>query len=246
METFTTGQPWFDELIPRGIRVPSSTIISGGGGTGKPLVGAMLLTAWLQKGGSIIHFLINSDREYAEKILSLYHLNPSQFARQIYFIHFDPEISTIQEVSENEVRANILLPDHWEESLSLARGHLPDSDLPPYIFGAALNLLFFSRTYGNDIAQRVLNLMKQGEHCLFTLSNNVFQDKARMLEDMADNLMFTRTEKPMRLFLKITRMKDVPFKTEEVEVPLSEKELRNLRAEAEKSRKHLIPIISQV
>lgn len=65
-------QDWFDKLLPEGLPVPSSTIISGPGGSGKPLLGAVILSVWLRRGGSTLIFLINSDRTYAEHLLALY------------------------------------------------------------------------------------------------------------------------------------------------------------------------------
>ncbi len=38
MATLKTNIRWLDELLPEGILIPSSTLISGPGGTGKPLV----------------------------------------------------------------------------------------------------------------------------------------------------------------------------------------------------------------
>ena len=77
----------------------------------------------------------------------------------------------------------------------------------------------------------------QTQNCILSVSTNIFQDKIELLED---------TEKPMRLFLKITKMKNVRFLQDEVKVPLSHKELQSLRIEAESARKHLIPIISKI
>ncbi len=40
MDRLALGQDWFNKLLPEGLPVPSSTIISGPGGSGKPLIGA--------------------------------------------------------------------------------------------------------------------------------------------------------------------------------------------------------------
>ena len=61
IDRITAGQDWLDRLLPEGLPVPSSTIISGPGGSGKPLVGAIFLATWLRHGGSALVFLINSD-----------------------------------------------------------------------------------------------------------------------------------------------------------------------------------------
>ena len=38
MKHLKTNKKWLDQLIPEGILVPSSTIISGPGGSGKPII----------------------------------------------------------------------------------------------------------------------------------------------------------------------------------------------------------------
>ena len=45
---------WLEELLPEGLPVPSSTLISGPGGTGKPLVEFAFVASWLKAGGSLI------------------------------------------------------------------------------------------------------------------------------------------------------------------------------------------------
>ena len=42
MEQFQIAIPWLQKILPEGIPIPSSTIITGPGGAGKPLIGAML------------------------------------------------------------------------------------------------------------------------------------------------------------------------------------------------------------
>lgn len=54
MNRLKTNITWLDELLPEGIIIPSSTIISGPGGTGKPLVELAFAAAWLKAGGSLV------------------------------------------------------------------------------------------------------------------------------------------------------------------------------------------------
>ena len=67
-------QNWIDRLLPQGFPFPSSTIISGPGGSGKPLIGSLFASAWLKMGGNVIYFLVNYDKDYAEKMLNLFDL----------------------------------------------------------------------------------------------------------------------------------------------------------------------------
>ena len=54
MTNLRTNIPWLEELLPEGIIIPSSTLISGPGKTGKPLVEFAFVDAWLKAGGSLI------------------------------------------------------------------------------------------------------------------------------------------------------------------------------------------------
>jgi hypothetical protein len=58
--------------------------------------------------------------------------------------------------------------------------------------------------------------------------------------------MFTRMEKPMKLFLKIERMKSVGFLKEEKEVPISAELLKEINEIAEATRKTRIPEIRKI
>ncbi len=49
MKHLKTNQEWLDQIIPEGIIVPSSTIISGPGGSGKPIIGSLLASSWLKQ-----------------------------------------------------------------------------------------------------------------------------------------------------------------------------------------------------
>jgi len=236
---------WIDRLLPEEFPFPSSTLISGPGGSGKPLIASLFASAWLKNGGNVIFLLINSDRVYTLRILSLFGIRLRDYPGNLFFIDFDPEIDTIQETSGDSLRANILKPEVWDKAIAIGRRRLDNRGPGNLIFGAALNLLLFSNTYRDAVIKKVRTSL-QKENCILSVSTNVYRDQIRIWENAAENLMFARSQKPMRLFFKIERMKKVPFLRDEVEVPLSEAELRNLRVEAESARKHLIPIISKI
>ncbi|MEA1976877.1 MAG: hypothetical protein U9N80_03155 [Chloroflexota bacterium] len=42
MRVLHTQQDWFDRLLPDGLPISSSTLLSGPGGSGKPLVGNVI------------------------------------------------------------------------------------------------------------------------------------------------------------------------------------------------------------
>ncbi|MCD6543651.1 MAG: hypothetical protein J7K34_04015, partial [Flavobacteriaceae bacterium] len=54
MKSLKIEQEWLKELMPDGLPYPSSTIISGPGGSGKPLVEFAFVASWLKSGGSVI------------------------------------------------------------------------------------------------------------------------------------------------------------------------------------------------
>lgn len=246
MNRFRIEYDWLKKILPEGMAVPSSTLISGPGGSGKPLIGAMLLASWLKQEGSIIQLLINSGRSYNEKMLALYGIHADDYKGKIIYVDFDYSLEAIQEVGEDEFKANLLKADVWQTAIKKARGMLPQSERPALVFGSALNILLFSPTYSAALFQVVLKMVRDHEHCLFTVSNNVFEDKMGQLEAAADNLMFTHSEKIMELHLNISRMKGVPFSEEDIRVPLTEDELRKMRSEAERMRQDLIPAIRKI
>jgi hypothetical protein len=58
--------------------------------------------------------------------------------------------------------------------------------------------------------------------------------------------MFTRMEKPMKLFFKISKIKEVEFSKEEVNVPISKEALTEIKELAEETRKRIIPEIMKI
>jgi len=59
-------------------------------------------------------------------------------------------------------------------------------------------------------------------------------------------LMYTRIEEPMRLFFRISKMKDVKFSSEEIQVPISEKILEEIKKVANATRKLRISDIRKI
>ena len=243
---FKSGLTWLDRLIPQGLVVPSSNLISGPAGAGKPLIGAMFCDAWLKQGGTLIHLLINFERQYAEKLLM--HFNPglTEYEKRVIFISFDPELEALEKTGDMFIKANLLKPEIFDRALNMARNLLPPAELGALLYGSALNMLLFSATYGQTVYQKILNLLKSGQNVLFTISDNVLEEQAEQWEEAADNVFYSHGTGIMRLAFRIEKMKKVNFKKEEVEVPLSEDELYSDRSEAEQARMNLIPVIRKI
>lgn len=242
------GQDWIERLLPEGLPVPSSTIISGPGGSGKPLIGAVILAAWLRHGGSALVFLINSDRTYAERLLTLYGITPSEYQSRIVYIDFDPSFDSIAQVQPDLIRSNILKPDILEKSIKTGIDILQSPEPDIMLYGAALNILFFSPTWGDRIFKEWKTIISQPERftSVFSVSTSAFREKIERLEERADNLMYSRIEKPMTLLFRVASVKGAKFLPQEVKVPMTEETLRNLKAESSRLRKRIIPVVSAI
>ena len=122
------------------------------------------------------------------------------------------------------------------------------SDLGSLVFGSALNLLLFSPTYKNDTIKNLENIIKndKSKTYIFSVSTSAFADEIKLWEDAADNLMFTKMEKGMKLFYRIERMKGVNFSREEIEIPISREILTEIQGIAEATRKRIIPEMMKI
>lgn len=250
MQRFKTGYKWLDKLMPEGLPVPSSTLISGPGGTGKPLVSFAFVSAWLKYGGSAIGIPLQypSLEFVGDAMARLYDVDVKNYRGKLAYIQFDPKFSYIEKVSDNTVKANLLKPKVWDEAVKEAGKLVEKSDLGTMIFGSALNLLLFSPTYKDIMIEKLKEIIEKDKTktYLFSVSTSAFREKIRTLERAADNLMFTRIEKPMKLFFRISKMKGLEFSKEEIRVPIPKELLNGIKVVAEKTRNRMIPIIRKV
>ena len=241
---------WLSKLMPEGLPVPSSTLISGPGGTGKPLIGFAFVSSWLEQGGSVVFVQLQypSKDFTAATLRKAYGIRIENYANRIAFIEFDPSIRFIREVSKDVIKANLLKPEVWVHSIENATKVVEKSELGTMVFGSALNLLLFSKTYKDSILEKLKETLEKDKTktYLFTVSTSAFREKIRILEDTADNLMFTRMEKPMKLYFRIIKMKGVKFLKDEVRVPLSEQVLKDIKEVADATRRRVVPIIREI
>ncbi|PIS29684.1 MAG: hypothetical protein COT43_03180 [Candidatus Marinimicrobia bacterium CG08_land_8_20_14_0_20_45_22] len=245
-----TGVRWLDQLLPDGMHVPSSTVISGPGGTGKPLVEFAFVSAWLKAGGTLIGIPLQyqTPELMQTAMKKLYNIDLNDYHGKVVYIQFDPTADKCQKISENTLRANMVKPEIWDETILQAERMLQKSELGAMVFGSALNLLLFSRNYESLILGKLKEITENDKSKTYVLavSTSAFADRIKVLEDAADNLMFMRVENPMRLFFRIARMKDVRFSSEEVEVPISKEMLEEISKIAESTRQKRIPEISKI
>ncbi|MBN2246981.1 MAG: hypothetical protein JW755_14175 [Candidatus Aminicenantes bacterium] len=251
MNKIKLGVKWLDDLMPEGILVNTSTIISGPGGSGKPLIGNHFAAAWLRAGGSVVFMSLQYPNKdfIITSLKKVTNIELSEYENQSYFVQLDVTLDGINEVSSHEIKANIVKPDIWIKAIEKATLSLSKEGPGILVFGSALNLLLFSPTYKNRILDQMTATIaddKSGSY-LFSISTSAKREDIENLEKAADNLIMTRSEnEPFRLFMNIIRMKDLPFKTGEIEVPIPSGALMEVKKVADHSRKRVIPAISKI
>jgi KaiC/GvpD/RAD55 family RecA-like ATPase len=250
MENLKTNIPWLEELLPEGILIPSSTLISGPGGTGKPLVEFAFVDTWLKAGGSLIGVPLQYPSGELVRIAmqKLYGMHLENYQGKIAYIQFEPFTNRSVIVNENTVRANVINPDIWDEAIEKAESLVDKNDLGTMVFGSALNLLLFSKTFKKSILEKLKSILQydKSRTYVFAVSTSAMANEIKTLEEVADNLMFTRMEKTMKLFLKVVRMKGVGFSKKEKEVPISGEMFKEINEIAEATRKTRIPEITKI
>ena len=244
------GYEWLDEILPEGMSYPTSTLISGPGGTGKPLVGFAFISSWLKNGGSIVLISIQYKSMDFIKITTkeLYGLDLDDYKDRILYVQFNPDIDSIERKDRNYLEANLLKPENWDRTINIATEIKKNRNPGMLIFASALNILLFSPTYRELLLSKIgeILLKEKSNTYVFTVSTSAFKEEIANWEEKSDNLIMTRMEKPMRLFLKILRMKDVEFLKKEIEVPASKQMLMKIKEVSESSRNRIIPMLSKM
>lgn len=247
--TFEPDQAWIREILPEGIPLGASTLISGPGGSGKPLIGFSVVDSWLAAGGSVVVLLTNSGREFVvETMRELYGTELEAAEERIAWVDFDPEMDAttqaIEAVGPREVRGNLLEPEVWRETLETATGAVEQGDPGTLVFGSALNLFMFSETYGDAMLSEFVEAAGADDDLtyLFTVSTSAYADEIGQVEDAADTVLTTRMDEGT-LRLRGVRSDSVEVSTDELDVPFTEAELGHIKSVAEETRDTLIPTI---
>jgi len=245
MKKFIPNIKWIDEMLPDGFPMNTSTLVSGPGGSGKPLIGYMFASAYANQNGKLVIILTSTDRQYAINIMKIFGTDLEKIDDRVYYVELDPSIDGIEVIKDNWIKANLLKPEIWDEIIRKGNGYVGGDEM---VIASALNLLFFSKTYGERVYKKLKEILENDKDrtYFFTINSDAFKEKADALERASDNLMFSRMEQPMKLYLKISRMKGVRFSEKETQVPLSKDILKSIREEAERGKKNLIPAISKI
>jgi len=251
MQTLKIDTTWLERIMPEGLPLNTVTLISGPGGSGKPLIGDTLIAAWLRNGGSTVFMSLQyPDTSFIyESIKAVAGLNLDVYRDKVVFISLDAGIEGMEEPEANVFKANLVKPEVWDRAIEKACTMVPDEGPGIMVFGSALNLLLFSPTYGEEILNKMETVFRERKSrtYVFAVSTSAKKKEIARLEKIADNLIMTHSEKePFRLFMNIERMKGVRFSNEEIEVPIPPKSLVHVKEIAEHSRRRVIPQISEI
>lgn len=252
MDTIFTGYDWFDRLLPQGFPIHTSTIIGGPGGSGKPLIGDTLVSAWLRQGGSVAFMSLQyPKRDFIfASLKNIANLNLADYADHTAFIELDATIDGMEKPAGNGFKANVVKPNIWHDAIEQACGMLPNTGPGILVFGSALNLLLFSPTYATDTIaaiKQTLSGNKAERTYIFSVSDKPKEKEVADLTAAADNVIMShKAPDDFVLFMSILRMKGVPFDPSEIQVPIPQSTLAEMKEIAHHSRQRVIPLISKI
>ena len=251
MKTLYTQQDWFDQLLLDGLPIPSFTLLSGPGGSGKPLIGNVIVAAWLRQGGSVIFMSLQyPDHSFiAAGLKNVAQLDLDEYKERAVFIELDTTLEDMTKPTDTRFKANVVRPMVWDMALERASAMVPDDSPGILIFASALNLLLFSPTYGDGILEKIkATIQGEKKHTyLFSVSTTAKTEEIAKLEAVTDNLIMTRsTKSPFQLYMKIERIKGVSFVSKEIQVPFSANVLTDVKQISDHSRKRIMPLISKL
>lgn len=240
---------WLKKLFPNGLKTNESTLISGKGGTGKPLIEFALVVSWLKAGGSAIGIPMQypSLEMVNESIKKLYDINLEDYKKQIAFISFNPNIDDIRVVDSQIIEANLIKPKRWESAVLKASEHLNPNQMGIMIFGSALNLLLFNDHYLEYTTNLVEEILMDSKYTiLFTVSNNVYPERIKRWEEKADNLLIADLSEDNCLNLHVIKMKSVDYRDNDTLVPIDQTTLSEIEHIARLSRNKNIECIKKI
>lgn len=250
MKKLKLHQGWWNQLLPEGLPYPSSTLISGPGGSGKPLVALGLVYDWLKKGGNVIFVPLQYPKmKFVKTSFSQLHsLKLTDYPESVSYIRFDLDVDTWEEVGEHMVKANLLKPNVWKETIEKLEQSFANGDPGTLVFASALNLLLFSPTYRKPGLNNVKKLLsgKKERTYLFAVSTSAYRDDVKQWEQAADNLLFTRMEKDMTIYLRIAKVANREVASKETKVPIQKAMLEEIKQVADEVKRRKIPKLKQI
>ena len=176
-------------------------------------------------------------------------LNIENYKDKILFFQLDVDIENIVDKNNNIISANLVKPDVWDLCIEIAKKKLSNKGPGILIFASALNLLFFSPTFGSSILQKIKKQINEDKSLtyIFSVSTTAKKEEIAILESTADNLFVSRSEKhALKIFLKILRVKYVKYIDKEIQIPIKPETLNHIKEIANHSRCKVIPKISKI
>lgn len=245
------NQGWLNKLLPEGLPYPGTTLISGPGGSGKPLVGSAFACDWLEAGGNIVFIPLQYPKMEMVKasLKEIYDLDVKQYLHQIVYVQFNPELEGYKIGQDKTIEANLIKSDVWDKIISEAENILDNkSSLGILIFASAINLLLFSPTYKELNLNKLEKIIRENNARTYILSasTSAFAEDIKRWEQAADNLMFVRMEEPMKIYLKVSKIGNEQSFSKEVQVPISKKTLEGIKEVAEYTRQRQIPKLKRI
>jgi KaiC/GvpD/RAD55 family RecA-like ATPase len=251
---FISGIAWFDALVRGGLPVPSSILVSGPSGTGKPYVGLALAAGWMRQGGRVIFIPMHHGYPalFERGLRELLGLELGDFVGSHFFVLLDTELDphkpAVVAAGRNALRANLVNPQAWRQALGAASAAL-DGTGPVLVFASALNLLLFSPSYGEQMLSLLLESVRDTRDWtyLLAMSSSILLKKAMILEAGVDHLFVMESVARQRQFqLRAARVRYASFVEEAIPVPAQPDFLEDLKNEAVASRRILIPLVSRI
>jgi len=254
LKSIRLEEEWLEDMIPKGLPYPSSTLISGPGGTGKPLIGFAFIYDWLKNGGKVIFIALQypESRFVRDALEKLYGIDMDDYKERVVYVQADFHIDDMETIDANNIKANLARPEIWdrviEESEELMNGEDFQKGPGTMVFAAALNLLLFSPTYKEEQLIKLEELLRANDQrsYLFTVSTTLFKDEIEKLEEAADNLLFAEMGNDMEMSLRIERFSNQDVIVKEKDVPFAKELLVEIKEIAEHSRKKVIPSLKRI
>jgi len=96
MKNLKLNQDWLVKLLPEGLPYPTSTLISGPGGSGKPLIGFAFVSDWLKAGGNVIFIALQyPETKFVKASLNkIYNIDVDNYSDNIAYIQFNHNIDS--------------------------------------------------------------------------------------------------------------------------------------------------------
>jgi len=255
MSVFEPESKWLRDVLPEGIVVPSSTLISGPAGSGKPLIGLGIAADWIRGGGSVVFAPLQYPGRgvVEEDMRDAFGLRLSEYEDSVAFLYFDrtmePYKKRVMLLKDGEIASNLANPDNFSRAIDLAALSLPGGGPGTLIFVSAVNLLLFSQSYSEPMHELLQHQLREDRRFswLYTATTSTLVEKIAGLEEAADNLLISeKSEGGKRLLLRVARARQVRYREDYVELPFDPATLDRMKRRAEEARVVNIPALREI